>query len=112
MQKVVGSSPIIRSKKKPRRCGAFVVSGLPPVGDDATAGQVYGQVWSGSAEAALGGARENGSVPLRRFAEVVGVDAHRHVRFAWPTSLEGEHRLACMRAGATRHPPTVGVPLL
>jgi hypothetical protein len=29
MQKVVGSSPIIRSKRKPRDCGAFVFLRLP-----------------------------------------------------------------------------------
>ena len=76
MQKVVGSSPIIRSTTKAAFCAAFVVLAFFRF-LAASCTQVRSQVRS---RIALGCSGEHCGVPVGRFSEVVGVDAHRHVR--------------------------------
>jgi hypothetical protein len=80
MQKVVGSSPIIRFEKSLASAGLFSFQ-VVVVGDRIAPGQVPGQVRvrSGS-EATLGSAGEHGGVALGGATDVVGVDAHRHLR--------------------------------
>ncbi len=73
MQKVEGSSPFIRFARKPCKCGAFVVLGVPNKSAKSQSGTKIGYqtglktcTWAGSLPAA--GVAENVRVPVERLA--------------------------------------------
>jgi hypothetical protein len=87
MQKVVGSSPIIRFKShhplqvKPCNVQGFSRFEVVVAGDTIGASQVPCQVRGTSGpKATLGGTSEHGGVALGGASEVVGVETHRHLR--------------------------------